>query len=67
MKLPPLAFTLVGNAKGETMEVEMPKHAYMKLNSKQPGIARLLISPFGLKGMGMEEGDEYWILGAQFL
>jgi len=42
----------------------MPKHAYMKLNSKEPGIARLLISPFTMKGMGMEDGEDYWILGA---
>lgn len=67
MQLPSLTFTLVANAKGETKDVEMPKHAYMKLNSKLPGTARLLISPFGLKGLGMEAGDEYWILGTQFL
>ena len=63
MKLPSITFTLVGNSKGDTKEFEMPKHAYMKLNSKEPGSARLLLTPFALKGIGMEAGDEYWILG----
>ena len=45
----------------------MPKHAYMKLDSNYPGVARLLFSPWSIGGIGMKPGEEYWILGAQFL
>jgi len=43
----------------------------MKLDQKRPGSGKLLFVPWIFKGqekgMSMKEGDEYWILGAQFL
>lgn len=67
MQLPSMKFNFVKNAEGETGVFEMPKQSYMKLYSKQPGAARLLFSPWEFKGVDMKEGEEYWILGAQFL
>ena len=58
---------MLANAKGDTKEFEMPKQAYMKLDEKRPGIALLMLTPWQFKGLGKEKGEEYWILGTQFL
>jgi len=36
MQLPNLKFNVVGNAEGKTQYLEMPFHAYMKLNGSSP-------------------------------
>lgn len=67
LALPPIKFNLIGGKDGATKEVELPKHAYMKIDPNDPGNARLLFIPQAMRGMDMKEGEEYWILGAQFL
>lgn len=64
MKLPKMKFNLLLNQKGETKDVEMPRHAYMKLDPDRPGVGYFLFTPWDFKGMGRKEGEEYWILGA---
>jgi len=39
----------------------------MKLDPDRPGLSYLLFTPWEFKGLGRKEGEEYWILGAQFL
>lgn len=67
LALPSIKFTLVGDESGKTKTVELPKHAYMKIDPNNAGNARLLFIPQAMRGMDMKEGEEYWILGAQFL
>jgi len=77
MKLPKMKFTLVQNEKGDTKDVFMPRHSYMKIDpgitavGKEDGkrhmVARLLFTPWEFAGLGGKEGEEYWVLGAQFL
>ena len=77
MKLPKMKFTLVQNEKGDTKEVFMPRHSYMKIDpgitavgakdGKRHMVARLLFTPWEFAGLGGKEGEEYWVLGAQFL
>ena len=55
----------------------MPRHSYMKIDpgitavSKEDGkkvmVSRLLFTPWEFAGLGGKEGEEYWVLGAQFL
>jgi hypothetical protein len=45
LALPSIKFTLVGGKDGQTKEVEMPKHSYMKIDPNDPGNARLLFIP----------------------
>jgi len=70
-ELPSIKFSLISGPNGETKEVEMPKHAYMQMDPTKPNTGRLLFIPWIFKGdeksMDMKDGEEYWILGAQFL
>lgn len=45
-KLPPIKFTVLANAKGDTREFEMPRAAYMKLDKTKPGIGLLMLTPW---------------------
>jgi hypothetical protein len=49
-------------------EISMPREAYMKYmwQGEQQG-CMLLINPWNFSGLGGKKGDEYWVLGAQFL
>jgi len=77
MKLPKMKFSLVKNEKGETKDVFMPRHSYMKIDpgitamstkdGKKHMVGRLLFTPWEFAGLGGKEGEEYWVLGAQFL
>ena len=44
----------------------MPPPAYMKFDEKLKEFV-LFITPWNFFGMGGKKGEEYWILGAQFL
>jgi len=39
----------------------------MKMDPKIPGLGMLLITPWSFQGLGGEKGEEYWLLGTQFL
>ena len=58
---------MVLNAEGATKTFEMPRHAYMKLDPRQPGRGYLLFTPWNFAGLGGKPDEEYWVLGAQFL
>jgi hypothetical protein len=45
----------------------MPHHAYIKRNGKNHAQFFLLLTPWQFMGMGGKEGEEYWVMGAQFL
>jgi hypothetical protein len=46
----------------------MPKQAYLKYAKKREAEACfLMIHPWDFSGIGAKEGEEYWVLGAQFL
>jgi len=45
LALPSIKFTLIAGKDGTTKEVELPKHAYMKINPNDPNEARLLLIP----------------------
>lgn len=38
----------------------------MKMDEEQK-MALLLITPWQFQGLGGKDGEEYWVLGAQFL
>ena len=65
MKLPTLKFNFAAN--GKTHQVEMPFHAYMKLDGKHPNQAWLTLTPSDGIGIMGDDNSEYWVLGAQFL
>ena len=46
----------------------MPRQAYMKFayQGQEEG-CMMLINPWNFSGLGGKKGDEYWVLGAQFL
>jgi hypothetical protein len=52
---------------GNTKTFKMPKESYMKMEPGYGHLAWLLISPWDFAGMGGLPGEEYWVLGAQFL
>ena len=66
--LPDLQFNIQKNAEGEETVIRMPRQAYMKFayQGKEEG-CMLLINPWDFAGLGGQKGDEYWVLGAQFL
>ena len=63
-KLPKLTFNMLANKEGTTKTFELPRHAYMKLDPKHPGLGFLLFTPWNFQGLGGKEGEEYWVLGA---
>lgn len=65
-KLPPLTMNLMLNAQGQNANIHMPKEAYLKYDPQQ-NIFFLLISPWTFQGLGGKKGEEYWVMGAQFL
>ena len=67
MKLPNMKFNIVANPKGQTQYVEMPFHAYMKLDGGAPNQAWLTLSPSDDIGIVGNNKEEYWVMGAQFL
>ena len=66
--LPDLEFNVILNEKGQKGLVKMPRQAYMKFatDGQQTG-CMLMINPWNFAGLGGKEGEEYWVLGAQFL
>jgi hypothetical protein len=52
---------------GQTKEFLMPRQAYMKFTPEDPNFAKLYFVPKEFKGLGRKPGEEYWILGTQFL
>ena len=58
MKFPTLKFAIGGKS------IEMPFHAYMKLDGKHPNQAWFTLSPSDNIGIMGEGGGEYWVLGA---
>lgn len=67
--LPDLEFTIVAGPDGKKVPIKMPKEAYMKFTQEnETGFtSMLLINPWEFQGLGGKEGEEYWVLGAQFL
>lgn len=65
--LPSIKFDFIASEKGDTKTFEMPPHAYLKREEQQPEIAWLLLTPWDFAGLGGKKGEEYWVLGAQFL
>lgn len=66
--LPPISFNIMKDEAGEKGMIHMPKQAYMKFatDGEQTGCL-LMINPWEFAGLGGKEGEEYWVLGAQFL
>ena len=66
--LPDIQFPIIKNDSGESATIRMPKHAYMKFatDGEQTG-CMLMINAWEFAGLGGKEGEEYWVLGAQFL
>ena len=77
LALPELKFKMVKNQEGETKEFVMPRHSYLKImpnksatnpkTGKKLIVGKLLFSPWEFQGLGGNAGEEYWVLGAQFL
>jgi len=77
LKLPSMKFSFIQNEKGDVKNVYMPVQTYMKIDpgvdavsvvdGKHHIVARLLFTPWEFAGIGGKEGEEYWVLGAQFL
>lgn len=65
-KLPSIDMNLLLNDKGEKSVIKMPKEAYLKFDPQQ-NIYFLLISPWQFMGLGGKKGEEYWVMGAQYL
>jgi len=65
-KLPSIDMNLLLTPKGETGTIKMPKEAYMKFDPSQ-NVFFLLITPWQFQGLGGKPGEEYWVMGAQFL
>ena len=65
--VPDIEFNMVKNQQGETATIRMPHHAYIKRSMQNPTNYFLLINPWNFMGMGGKEGEEYWVMGAQFL
>lgn len=67
-KLPSISFNVFANPEGKTFFVEMPKEAYMRYarRGEEEGCF-LLIHPWDFQGIGGKPGEQYWVLGAQFL
>jgi hypothetical protein len=63
--LPSIKFDMVKDDKGESKIFEMPPHSYLKPAGDD--LAMLLLTPWDFAGMGGKKGEEYWVLGAQFL
>lgn len=61
-----LEFALLTNEKGDVKSVRMPPPSYMNYDDQRK-VFVLLISPWQFSGMGGKAGEEYWILGANFL
>uniref|UniRef100_A0A7S3CH47 Peptidase A1 domain-containing protein n=1 Tax=Strombidium rassoulzadegani TaxID=1082188 RepID=A0A7S3CH47_9SPIT len=66
-KLPNLKFNFLLNAEGQTQYFEMPKEAYLKPDPELKNVSWLLFTPWQFQGLGGKKGEEYWVLGAQFL
>jgi|TARA_B110001450_G_C17620703_1_gene481098 hypothetical protein len=64
-KLPSIKFDMLQDDKGTTKVFEMPPHSYLKMAGDD--LAMLLLTPWDFAGMGGKKGEEYWVLGAQFL
>lgn len=64
---PDIEFNVIKNPKGEVATIRMPHHAYIKRSGKDHSQYFLLLTPWTFKGMGGKEGEEYWVMGAQFL
>lgn len=64
--LPSIDISLLLNAQGSKATVKMPKEGYLKFDPSQ-NIFFLLISPWQFQGLGGKQGEEYWVMGAQFL
>ena len=45
----------------------MPVQAFMKLDGDYQDSSWLLLTPWDFGGLGGKDGEEYWVLGAQFL
>jgi hypothetical protein len=67
--LPDLEFSIAAGPDGKKLPIKMPKEAYMKFTEEnETGFtSMLLINPWEFQGLGGKEGEEYWVLGAQFL
>ena len=66
-KLPSIKFEIFA-ASGASKQIELPPSGYMMAAPENPGHAFLLLTPTAkFEGVGKAEGEEYWILGAQFL
>lgn len=65
--LPSIELNLMTNPSGETKTVKMPSQAYIRQDSKHPERFFLLISPWQFMGLGGKDGEEYWVMGAQFM
>jgi len=51
---------------GKTAVIKMPKEAYLRFDPSQ-NLYFLLISPWQFAGLGGKPGEQYWVMGAQFL
>mmetsp|Transcript_8979 Transcript_8979/g.13746 ORF Transcript_8979/g.13746 Transcript_8979/m.13746 type:complete len:245 (+) Transcript_8979:549-1283(+) len=66
-KLPNLKFDILTDKSGKTKTVEMPPSSYLRLDENYNDVAWLLLTPWEFQGIGGKKGEEYWVLGAQFL
>jgi len=67
-KIPPLKFNIVLDKKsGKTQEVLMPATSLLRLDPAYENVAWLMLTPWEFQGIGGKQGEEYWVLGAQFL
>lgn len=64
---PDIEFNVIKNSKGETSKIRMPHQAYIKRSSNNHSLYYLLLTPWQFMGFGGKEGEEYWVMGAQFL
>ena len=63
-----LKFNFVADETETAKEFEMPKQAYMSFQQQgEHSACKLMIRPWKFDGPGKKEGDDYWILGVQFL
>lgn len=65
--LPSIELNLMLKESGETRSIYMPPQAYLRSDSKHPNNFFLLISPWQFMGLGGRPGEEYWVMGAQFM
>lgn len=64
---PDIEFNVIKNAKGEIAKIRMPHHAYIMRKKSDHSQYYLMLNPWNFMGMGGKEGEEYWVMGAQFL